>query len=120
MLPIDLKCMLISAVVALVALAGIYKFSTKEDLFDTFIQLRRSWYWAGYNIVEWFWILLRMGILVTFMILGQNIWELYYLSFVSAIAITWVSIKKKMPEFAFYYAFWIWLSCSVIISHLTN
>ena len=85
MQPVDLKCVLIAAVIALLAVVGIWRTSDPQDIRDSFAQLKFPWYWTWYNIAEWFWIVIRMAILLPVMIFGHMIWELYYLGFAAAI-----------------------------------
>lgn len=115
---IEIEFQILALFVAAICIAIIYRLSDKQDISDTFRQLRAPWYWTWYNIAEWAWISVRMGIIVPVMIFGLFIWQLYFLGFAAACVITWVSIKKKMPEFVFYYTFWIWLSSTILLSHL--
>ena len=112
--------MVIAFSIFVVCMAVIIKTSDRQGLWDGFCQLRFPWYWTWYNIAEWTWIAVRIAILLPVVIIGHMIWEMYYLGFIAACVLTWTSVKKKLPEFTIYYGFWIWLSATILLSHIFN
>lgn len=114
---IGVEYLLIALLVTIVVWFIIFKLTNKEELQETFLQVKRPWYWTWYNKAEWAWIIIRMMILIPLVIFQNNIWQLYWLGLIAATVLTWTSIRKKLPEFVVYYSFWIWLASAILLSH---
>lgn len=75
-------------------------------------------YWTDYNIVEaaaWF---VKAIIIVPGLVFGIQIWQLYFVSFITSALLIWASNKKLLPTLVGFNTIWVWLSLMVIVKNL--
>jgi hypothetical protein len=72
-------------------------------------------YWShSYNIVEalsWF---AKAIIIIPGLVFGIQIWQLYFLTLTTSLALIWASNKKLLPTLVAFNTMWVWLSLMVI------
>ena len=75
-------------------------------------------YWTSYNTVEFVSWIAKAIIIIPGLIFNISIWQLYYLTLVTSIALIWASRKKSLPTLVGFNTIWAWISCMVLAQHL--
>lgn len=75
-------------------------------------------YWTNYNIVEFAAYTSKIIIIVPGLVFGIQIWQLYFLTLITSLALIWASNKKLLPTLVGFNTIWAWLSCMVLSQHL--
>ena len=75
-------------------------------------------YWTDYNIVEALSWITKAVIIVPGLIFGIEIWQLYFFTLMTSLALIWASEKKLLPTLVAFNTLWVWLSLMVLIKHL--
>ena len=74
-------------------------------------------YWTDYNTVEFISWLAKAIIIIPGLIFGIQIWQLYFLTLFTSLALIWASNKKLLPTLVGFNTIWVWLSCMAIVGH---
>lgn len=75
-------------------------------------------YWTDYNIVEALSWITKAIIIVPGLIFGINVWQLYFFTLITSMALIWASNKKLLPTLVAFNTLWVWLSLMVLVQHL--
>lgn len=75
-------------------------------------------YWVNYNTVELAAYTAKLLIIIPGLIFGIQIWQLYFLSLATSMALMWASQKKLLPSLVYFNTVWVWISCMVLAQHL--
>lgn len=75
-------------------------------------------YWTDYNIVEFAAYISKIIIIVPGLVFGIQVWQLYFLTLATSLALIWASNKKLLPTLVGFNTVWAWLSCMVLAQHL--
>lgn len=74
-------------------------------------------YWSVYNTVEFISWTSKAFIIIPGLVLGIQIWELYYITLITSLSLIWASHKKSLPTLVGFNTVWVWLSVMVIVQH---
>lgn len=75
-------------------------------------------YWTDYNLVEALSWITKAVIIVPGLIFGIEIWQLYFLTLMTSLALIWASNRKLLPTLVAFNTLWVWLSLMVLIKHV--
>lgn len=98
----------------------IYRHIGFKQIKDCYANWFKREYWTDYNIIEaasWF---AKAMVIVPGLIFGINIWQLYWITLITSIALIWVSERKVLPTLVGFNTLWIWLSLMVISQNIIN
>lgn len=94
----------------------------KQITFNNIKQCYGMWfkrdYWTDYNTVEFVSWVAKAIIIVPGLIFGVQIWQLYFLTLATSMALIWASRKKSLPTLVGFNTLWTWISCMVLAQHL--
>jgi hypothetical protein len=74
-------------------------------------------YWTNYNVVEAFSWFAKAVVIVPGLIFGLQVWQLYWVTLITSIALIWASNKKLLPTLVGFNTLWIWISCVVLFQN---
>ena len=77
-------------------------------------------YWTNYNTIEFISWTAKGIIIVPGLIFGIQIWQLYFLTLATSLALIWASRKKALPTLVGFNTLWSWISLMVIFQHLVK
>ena len=75
-------------------------------------------YWTDYNVVEAMSWITKAIIIVPGLIFGVSIWQLYFFTLLTSLALIWASNRKLLPTLVAFNTLWVWLSLMVLVQHL--
>ena len=90
-------------------------FSAVKDCFALWFKRE---YWVNYNVVEFASYTAKLLIIIPGLVFHIQIWQTYFLTLITSLALIWASNKKLLPSLVYFNALWAWLSCMVIAQHL--
>lgn len=113
---------LIEVVTATVTWAVIIYIFYRHIGFDKIKDCYLKWftrsYWTDYNIVEAMSWITKAIIIVPGLIFGVSIWQLYFFTLLTSLALIWASNRKLLPTLVAFNTLWVWLSLMVLVQHL--
>lgn len=77
-----------------------------------------SSYWVNYNVVEFAAYTAKLLIIIPGLVFHVQIWQTYFLTLITSLALMWASNKKLLPSLVYFNTAWVWLSCMVIAQNL--
>lgn len=109
---------LVALVLTVVITAVTYHHIGWSNIRDCYRNWFRRSYWTNYNVVEALSWLAKAVVIVPGLIFGINIWQLYFVTLATSVALIWASEKKVLPTLVGFNTLWIWLSLMVIAQHV--
>ncbi len=97
----------------------VYAHSKFDKIKDCYAMWFRRDYWTDYNTVEFFSWVTKAIIIVPGLIFGIQIWWLFFLTLATSLTLIWASNKKLLPTLVGFNTLWVWISCMVLVQHLT-
>jgi hypothetical protein len=94
-----------------------YTHSGWRNMRDCYAMWFSREYWTSYNTVEFVSWWAKAFIIVPGLVFGIQIWQLYYLTLATSVALVWASHKKALPTLVGFNTMWAWLSCMVLAQH---
>lgn len=112
---------IVFAIVASATLTGItYHYSGWEKIKDCYVMWLQRSYWTNYNVVEFVSWTSKAIIIIPGLIFGMQIWQLYFLTLITSLALIWASNKKLLPTLVAFNTMWVWLSLMVISQNIIS
>ncbi len=108
----------IASLVWIVLIAVVYSHSGFAKIRDCYLMWLQREYWTDYNTVEFVSWFAKAIIIVPGLIFGIQIWQLYFLTLCTSLALIWASNKKLLPTLVGFNTLWAWISCMVLAQHL--
>ena len=102
----------------LLLLAIVYAHVSLSKLKECFGMWFTREYWTDYNTVEFISWFAKAIIIVPGLIFGIQVWQLYFLTLFTSLALIWASNKKILPTLVGFNTIWAWISCMVLAQHL--
>jgi hypothetical protein len=103
-----------------ILIAVTYTHSQWSRIIETYGMWFTREYWTDYNRVEFASWLAKAVIIVPSLIFGIQIWQLYFLTLATSVALIWASNKKLLPTLVGFNTLWVWISCMILAQHLVN
>lgn len=108
----------IATLVWIVLIAVVYSHSGFAKIRNCYLLWLQREYWTDYNTVEFISWFAKAIIIVPGLIFGIQIWQLYFLTLCTSLALIWASNKKLLPTLVGFNTLWAWISCMVLAQHL--
>ena len=108
----------IAGILGLIITIAVYHHVGWRRIADCMRMWTRRDYWTNYNAVEfaaWF---TKALVIVPGLVLGQEIWQLHFLTLATSAALIWASMKKLLPTLVAFNTLWIFLSSAIIVRNL--
>jgi len=96
----------------------VYKHITFTKIKNCYSMWFTRAYWTDYNTVEFVSWFAKALIIVPGLIFGIQVWQLYFLTLFTSLALIWASNKKLLPTLVGFNTIWAWISCMVLAQHL--
>ena len=109
---------LLASLVWAILVIIVYKKTTYKKIIECYSMWFNKSYWSDYNIVEFFSWFAKAIIIVPGLIFGIQIWQLYFLTLFTSLALIWASNKKLLPTLVGFNTLWAWISCMILAQHL--
>ena len=109
---------IIACIVWIVLIAIVYKHISFIKISECYAMWFTRKYWTNYNTVEFISWFAKAIIIVPGLIFGIQIWQLYFLTLATSLALIWASNKKLLPTLVGFNTIWAWISCMVLAQHL--
>ena len=109
---------LIATLATFVSIFITYRHCGWQEIKNCYSMWLTKEYWTNYNVVEalsWF---AKAIVIVPGLIFGLQIWQLYWVTLITSIALIWASNKKLLPTLVGFNTLWIWISFMVIFQHI--
>ena len=110
---------LIASVVWAILIAIVYAHSKFDKIKECYMMWFTKEYWTDYNTVEFVSWVAKAIIIVPGLVFGIQIWWLYFLTLATSLTLIWASNKKLLPTLVGFNTLWAWISCMVLVQHLT-
>tara|TARA_Y100001972_G_scaffold61218_1_gene74970 strand:+ start:144 stop:497 length:354 start_codon:yes stop_codon:yes gene_type:complete len=104
--------------VSLILAGSLYTWIGWGKILDCYRMWFTRKYWTDFNIVEALAWWTKGIIIIPGLIFGIQIWQLYFASLATSIALIWASRKKSLPTLVGFNTMWIWLSMMVIAQNV--
>jgi len=85
---------------------------------DCYLMLFKREYWKPYNTIEFVSWVAKAIIIIPGLVFHYDIWQLYYLTLITSVALIWASREKSLPTLVGFNTMWAWLSLAVLSQHL--
>ena len=114
----NLTQILFAVGVSMTIVVCLYSWIGWRKIIDCYRMWGRRDYWTDFNTVEAIAWWTKGAIIIPGLIFGIQIWQLYFASLATSIALIWASRKKSLPTLVGFNTMWIWLSMMVLAQHL--
>lgn len=114
----DTTQIVVGTVAALIFAAVVYHHTGWGAIRDCYAMWFRRDYWTDYNIIEAASWLTKAVIIVPGLILGVQIWWLFFMTLITSLTLIWASNRKLLPTLVGFNTLWVWISCMVLAQHL--
>lgn len=109
---------MVATIVCIVLVAIVFNHIGFVAVKDCFALLFKREYWTDYNIVDALAWATKASVIIPGLIYGVQIWQLYFLTLATSLALIWSSHKKLLPSLVAFNTIWAWISCMVLSQHL--
>ena len=109
---------MIASGIWLVLILIVYRHITFTKIKECYGMWLTKEYWTDYNTVEFISWVAKAIIIIPGLIFGIQIWQLYFLTLFTSLALIWASNRKFLPTLVGFNTVWSWLSCMVLAQHL--
>lgn len=109
---------LAATVIYILLLAVVYGHTGFSKIRSCYSMWFTREYWTNYNTVEFISWFAKAVIIVPGLIFGIQVWQLYFLTLFTSLALIWASNKKLLPTLVGFNTIWAWISCMVLAQHL--
>lgn len=104
--------------VFIILIAVLYTHIGWAKLREVYTMWFRREYWTDYNTVEFLSWATKAVIIVPGLILGIQLWWLYFLTLITSAMLVWASYRKLLPTLVAFNTIWIFISIMVLTQHL--
>lgn len=109
---------MIASGIWLVLILIVYRHITFTKIKECYGMWLTKEYWTDYNTVEFISWVAKAIIIIPGLIFGIQIWQLYFLTLFTSLALIWASNRKFLPTLVGFNTVWSWISCMVLAQHL--
>lgn len=96
----------------------IYRHCGLGSVWSCYMLWFRRDYWNSYNIIEAVSWLAKALVIVPGLIFHIHIWQLYWITLLTSVALIWVSNHKLLPTLVGFNTIWIFISFMVIAQNI--
>lgn len=97
---------------------GLYSFVGWQRITTCMGSWFRQGYWTDYNVIEFMAWMAKALVIIPGLILGQEIWELHFLTLITSSLLIWVSMRKMLPTLLAFNTLWIAISSTIVVRNL--
>jgi len=115
---VTIEIILLSSIITVILIAITYRHCGWKEIYNCYSMWFTRSYWTNYNIVEAVSWLAKALVIVPGLIFGIQIWELYWITLITSIALIWASNKKLLPTLVGFNTLWICISCVILADNI--